>query len=115
VPTTRAPFVVEKEGPPGLFAVFEDDADTGYLYLYEPGGREIFRHLHVYDRTPRLTVSEPAIDVIWSEGNRKCGVMVRGQMMGIIDLENDREGRVWMESDDTPGIDDKEWLQGFQL
>jgi hypothetical protein len=53
---TTSDFVTEAAGPQGLFGVFEDDGETGYLYLYEPGGREVFQHLHIYDRTPNLLV-----------------------------------------------------------
>jgi len=35
-------FIVEAEGPNGIFGVFEDDGETGYLYIYEPDGLESF-------------------------------------------------------------------------
>src|SRR5579864_2236648 len=39
-----------------LFGVFEDDGDTGYLYLYQANEQEVLRHLHVYDRSAVLQV-----------------------------------------------------------
>lgn len=108
-----APFIVDKEGPPGVFAVFEDDGETGYLYVYEPEKNGITRHLHVYDRSPQLTVSEADVSVLWSEGNTKVGVVIRNAIRAIIDLENAREDRVWMQSDASPGIADAEWPAGF--
>jgi hypothetical protein len=39
----RSEFVTEAAGPAGVFGVFEDDGGTGYVYLYEPGCREVFR------------------------------------------------------------------------
>ena len=38
-----------------------------------------------------------------------------GQMRGIIDLRKRREGRAWLENRDTPGINDPQWLRGFEL
>jgi len=81
---TTSEFVTEAAGPQGLFGVFEDDGETGYLYLYEPGGREVFQHLHIYDRTPNLPVREQDVRVVWSEDLSKVGVQIWGKMRGII-------------------------------
>lgn len=108
-------FVKEASGPDGLYGVFEDDGETGYLYLYEPGGREVFRHLHIYDRVPNLTVREQDVCVIWSEDLTKVGVLIWKKMRGIINLATDQEGRIWLENRDTPGIDDSKWMGGFRV
>ena len=50
---------------------------------------------------------------MWSEDGTKCGVAIWDKMRGIIDVASDREGRVWLENRDTPGIADREWLKGF--
>lgn len=113
--TSTSEFVVEAAGPQGLFGVFEDDGETGYMYLYEPGGREVFKHLHIYDRRPDLQVQEPDVRVAWSEDFSKLGVMIWGKMRGIINVATDQEGRVWLEDRNTPGIGDTEWLKGFRL
>jgi hypothetical protein len=113
--SSRSEFVTEAAGPPGLFGVFEDDGETGYLYLYEPGGREVFRHLHIYDRTPDLAVPGQDVRVVWSEDLSKVGVQIWGVMRGIINLVTGQERRVWLENRDTPGIADAEWLKGFRL
>ena len=105
---------MEAEGPPRLIGVFEDDGETGYLYLYEPGGREVFRHVHVYDRTSDLPIKPTDISISWSDDLTKCGVMIWDKMRAIIDLPSGREGRVWLENRETPGIDDGEWLRGFR-
>ena len=107
-------FIKEAAGPPGMFCVFEDDGETGYLYIYEPEGNGVTRHLHIYDRSPRLDVGEEDVQPQWSSDFAKCGVSIWGKMRGIIDLTSDREGRVWLESRETPGIGDAEWLRGFQ-
>jgi hypothetical protein len=108
-------FLLEAAGSPGLFGVFEDDSETGYLYLYEPGGREVFGHLHIYDRTPSLSVQEQDVRVLWSEDFSKVGVVIWGKMRGIINLVTGQEGRVWLEGRSTPGIGDAGWLKGFRL
>ncbi len=113
--TDTSEFMAEAAGPPGLFGVFEDDGETGYLYLYEPGGREVFQHLHIYDRTPNVPVQEKDVRVVWSEDLSKVGVQIWGKMRGIINLATGQEGRVWIEDRNTPGIGDREWLKGFRL
>jgi hypothetical protein len=112
---TKSKFVTEAAGPQGLFGVFEDDGETGYLYLYEPGGREVFQHLHLYDRTPNLPVQEQDVRLVWSEDLSKVGVLIWGKMRGIINLATGQERRVWLESRNTPGIGDAEWLKEFRL
>jgi len=106
-------FIKEAAGPVGLFAVFEDDGETGYLYLYEPEGRGVFRHLRIYTSGPSLAVSEGDVDVEWTNDFRKCGVRIWQKMRGIIDLLSNREGRVLLENRNTPGIGDSDWLDGF--
>jgi hypothetical protein len=112
---TANEFVKEAPGPQGVFGVFEDDGETGYLYLYEPGRREVFQHLHIYDRTPNLPVQEQDVRVVWSEDLSKVGVQIWGKMRGIINLATGQEGRVWLENRNTPGIGDAAWLKGFRL
>ena len=107
-------FVLHRRGPENLFAVFEDNAETGYLYLYDSSRHQILEHLHVYDRSKKLRVISEDVEVAWSEGGMKCGVVVFQKMRGIIDRQQERPGRAWMEDRNTPGIDDPEWLKGFE-
>ena len=113
--TSTSEFVIEAAGPAGVFGIFEDDGETGYLYLYEPGGREVFQHLHIYDRGPELTVQEEDVRVIWSEDLSKVGVLIWGKIRGIVNLATGQEGRVWLENRNTPGIGDADWLKGFRF
>jgi hypothetical protein len=53
------------------------------------------------------------VRVVWSQDLQKCGVIIWNQFRGVIDLANDREGRVWLEDRNTPGIGDAMWLDGF--
>ncbi|MBC7926455.1 MAG: DUF2251 domain-containing protein [Bryobacteraceae bacterium] len=108
-------FVTEEAGPSGVFGVFEDDGEAGYLYLYEPGDREVFNHLHIYDRNTNLQVREQDVRVIWSEDHSKVGVVIWGKLRGVINLVTGQEGRVWLEDVNTPGIGDAQWLKGFRM
>lgn len=108
-------FVKEEVGPPGVFGVFEDDGETGYLYVYEPGGREVFRHLHIYDCSSKVPVKENDVRVVWSEDATRCGALIWGKLRGVMDLASGQEGRVWLEDRETPGIGDAQWLEGFRL
>lgn len=106
--------IVDREGPKGIFGVFEDDGETGYLYIYKPE-EGIQRHLHIYDRVPELNICAEDVRVSWSRDFSKCGVVIWGKMRGIIDLKKGVEGRVWLDSPNSPGIDDPNWLSGFDL
>ena len=109
-----ADYVVESQGPDGVFGVFEDDGETGYLYIYKPDAG-VLRHLHLYNRTPLVCVHAEDVIVVWSDDRTKCGVKIWNQMRGIIDLRHNREGRVWLEDRQTSGITDPEWLKGFEV
>jgi hypothetical protein len=79
-------FIREAPGPPGLFGVFEDDGETGYLYIYEPEGRGVIRHLHIYDRSAKLSVAEQDVQVKWLSDSLTCGVVICGEMRGAINM-----------------------------
>jgi len=96
-------------------AVFEDDGETGYLYVYSVGAMAVQTHVHVYDRSEALQIEKESVDVLWSTDESKCAVRIWGQLRGIIDLRMKREGRSWLENRNTPGITDEEWLRGFEL
>jgi hypothetical protein len=108
-------FIVEQAGPSGLFCVFEDDGETGYLYLYQPDDRGVIKHLQIYDSSKRLMVDERDVEVIWSADGKKCGVVIWDGIRGIIDLDRNKEGRAKLESRETPPITDPEWLKGLDL
>ena len=57
-------FVREAAGPPGLFGVFEDDGETGYLYLYELRGRQL-----------ELLLRTPAVDFNANPDRFRNGVL----------------------------------------
>jgi len=106
-------FLKDAVGPKGLFAVFEDDGETGYLYLYEPNGRGVISHLRIYVRSPEVNVAEKDVSVEWSEGFTKYGVRIWGKFRGIVDVCSSRDVRILLEGKHTLGISDSSWLDGF--
>jgi len=81
--TEEQGFIVEAKGPNGVFGVFEDDGETGYLYIYEPEGAGIIQHLHIYDRSTLPALLEKTdVSVDW-DGN-KCTVAIHGSQRGTI-------------------------------
>jgi hypothetical protein len=106
-------FVVYTKGPRPLFGVFEDDGDTGYLYLLNASEQKILQRIQIYDQAKALGVGPDDVQVLWSKGGIKCGVSIWDKIRGIIDRTGEREGRVKLESRATPGIGDVEWLSGF--
>ncbi len=106
-------FIVYAKGPRSLFGVFEDDGDTGYLYILNKAEQRILQRVQIYDDAKNLGVSAEDVQVLWTGSDIKCGVLIWNKMRGIIDHTGDREGRAKLYSRETPGIDDIGWLSGF--
>lgn len=72
-------FFLSSPGPGNLSAIFEDDGETGYLYLYRegaPSGQGILNAVHVYDREQCPTVTITDIQLGWNAGQTACWVRV---------------------------------------
>jgi hypothetical protein len=79
-------FILDQAGPSGVFGVFEDDGETGYLYIYDPGERGIMADCHVYDRTESTNVRKGDVALTW-DGPR-CKVLIHGVEAGALDAPN---------------------------
>jgi len=113
-PSFETNFILHAMGPSSWFAVFEDDHETGYLYLFLSRNKGVVvQHLHLYDCSERLQVIREDVRVRWSTLGDKCGVSIWDKIRGVIDVVKRREGRVWLQDRSTPGIADEEWLNGF--
>lgn len=110
---SRSELIVYLRGPSGQFAVFEDDGNTGYLHVHNSATKRIEKHVHLYDRSNVPVVRPEDVSVHWSADQTKCACVIFGEFRGIIDLEKNLEGRVWMQNPGTPGIADEAWLSGF--
>lgn len=108
-------YVSDTSGPDCYVAFFEDDGETGYLYVSDREKQEIVKHVQIYTNSKRLDVSSDDVRVVWSSDGTKCGVIIWGGMRGIIDLEKGVEGRAFLETRSSPPISDPSWLKGFAL
>jgi hypothetical protein len=106
-------FILCAVGPRKEFAVFEDDGETGYFYLYSSVEETVLRFVHIYDRTERVQVDTEDVEITWASGIEKCGVAIWGAVRGIIEVKSGDVTRVRIESRDTPGVSDNRWLYGF--
>lgn len=106
-------FIVDSGNGEGLFGVFEDDGDTGYLYYYEPDGAGIIDYLHIYDYPKKIGIRKKDIEVVWSKDFNKCGIKVWGRFYGIFDLEQSEKVATYIRDKDTPPIIDPKLLAGF--
>ena len=107
--------VGDSSGPEDYLGVFEDNGETGYLYVSDRTTYEVLQHLQIYTCSGTLGVKEEDVEVIWSRDGSKCGVSIWGGIRGIIDVKRKLEGRAFLESRSTPPIDDTIWLEGFLL
>lgn len=61
-------FLAECSSPyKNLFALFEDDGETGYFYLYEQDGRGILEAVWIYNRRSEFIATEGNTEVTWSD------------------------------------------------
>ncbi len=78
-------FVAECQGPAGLFGVFEDDGETGYLYLYHPDDG-ILEHHWVYNRRSDKSATEENTKVSWQADSKSFVVTINNIPRGAIHL-----------------------------
>ncbi|HLU67180.1 MAG TPA: DUF2251 domain-containing protein, partial [Kofleriaceae bacterium] len=75
----------------GFGVVFEDDGETGYLYVTNEGATEIFDALHLYDRGgPGQVVAGEELDVVWNPALERAGLHYHGAFQAVIDFANRR-------------------------
>ena len=106
--------VADDSGPEEYTCFFEDDGETGYLYVSDRSERAIIRHLQIYTNSAQLNITKDDVRVVWSSNGKKCGVLIWGEMRGIIDIGKGIEGRAFLESRRSPPIRDAVWLEGFE-
>jgi hypothetical protein len=108
-------FVGDKTGPADYVGFFEDDGETGYLYVSDKKTNQVIKHVQIYDNARQLDLGEADVQVVWSSDGKKCGVVIWGGIRGIIDLARGIEGRAKIVSRVTPPITDSQWLSGFDV
>jgi hypothetical protein len=96
-----------------LAAVFEDDGETAYLYLYDPGLHTIRDFVQVYDEAASLSIGPGDVGTVWATSCSKCAVRIFGAFRAIIDVQGNRTGRAKLTKRSSPGLTDDVWLSGF--
>lgn len=105
-------FVGDTSGPKEFVCFFEDTGETGDLYVSNRRDKKIVRHLQIYVDQGSLGVAEGDVEVVWSSDGTKCGVMIWGEMRGIIDMANGST-KAPLRDRKSPPIIDPKWLEGF--
>jgi hypothetical protein len=106
-------FILYSPGPDGIFAVFEDGAETGWFYLYAQSQKKVLRCAHVYNRS-NVAVGEDEVDVGWAADDSVCGIAVFGQFRAFLGISSDLEIRKPIVSADEDGICAQDWPPGFE-
>ena len=106
-------FMLYAPGPEGVFAVFEDSAETGWFYLYGSKQRAIMKCAHIYDRA-NVVVDEDVVDIGWAADGSACGLAVWGEFRAFLGVSNDLEIRKPILNPDETGIDSRNWPAGFE-
>jgi len=105
-------FVSDNSGPENYVCFFEDDGETGYLYVSDRSARKVVKHLQLYANAQELNVREEDVRVGWASDGLKCGVVIWSGLRGVIDLENG-DVAAFITSRNTPPLKDPKWLSGF--
>ena len=67
--------------------VFEENKETGYLYVTTSGFAEILDALHLYDRgTEEALRPEDEVFLVWSPDLEKAGFYFRGRFQAGVDF-----------------------------
>ena len=106
-------FVSDTDGPEEYNGFFEDDGDTGYLYVSDRREKKIVQHLQIYVNSPDLSVNESDVEVVWSTDGTRCGVRIWGALRGVIDVRFGTQARAFVTSRDSDPIHAAEWSAGF--
>jgi hypothetical protein len=106
-------YTVSAAGPDSVFAVFEDEGDVGWFYLYDPLELRILNCTHVYNRS-NVRVDSTDIDFFWSDDGHTSAVAVWAQMRAFLGVNNGVQLRAPIQSRDAPGIPANQWPSGFE-
>lgn len=91
--------------PHGLFGVFEDDGETGYLYSYLPDKREIKLDLIIYQNSLCLPApSSNDIKLDYDKKSNLCGIYVWEKLRGYIEFPALARERLKFFKPDDPGL-----------
>jgi hypothetical protein len=79
---SQSGFTIQQDGQDGLVGIFEDDGETGTLYLFDSkvGGDDegILAWIPVYVRSNEFAPTESDVWVAWSIDFSKIAAIVKG-------------------------------------
>jgi hypothetical protein len=105
-------FMLYAPGPEGVFAVFEDSAETGWFYLYGAKQRAILKCAHIYNRA-NVLVDEDVVDIGWAVDGSACGLAVWGEFRAFLGVSNELQLRKPVMDAEERGIPASDWPAGF--
>jgi hypothetical protein len=105
-------FMLYAPGPEGVFAVFEDSAETGWFYLYGAKQRAILKCAHIYNRA-NVIVDEDVVDIGWAVDGSACGLAVWGEFRAFLGVSNDLQLRKPVVDAEERGVPASDWPAGF--
>ncbi len=111
-PGDDASFMLYAPGPEGVFAVFEDSAESGWFYLYGAKQHAILKCVHIYSRA-NVLVDEDVVDIGWAADGSACGLAVWGEFRAFLGVSNDLEMRKPVMDAEGRGIPASDWPAGF--
>jgi len=105
-------FMLYAPGPDGIFAVFEDSAESGWFYLYGTKQRAIMKCTHIYNRA-NVAVDEDVVDIGWAVDGSACGLAVWGEFRAFLGVSKDLEICKPVKNAEEDGIPAGDWPAGF--
>lgn len=105
-------FMLYAPGREGVFAVFEDSAETGWFYLYGAKQHEILKCACIYNRA-NVIVDEDVVDIGWAADGSVCGLAVWGEFRAFLGVSNSLELRKPLMDAEERGIPASAWPAGF--
>jgi hypothetical protein len=106
-------FMLYAPGPEGVFAVFEDSAETGWFYLYGAKQHAILKCAHIYNRV-NVIVDEDVVDIGWAADGSACGLAVWGEFRAFLGVSKDVRIRKPVMDAEERGIPAGDWPAGFE-
>jgi hypothetical protein len=118
-------FRIQQEGQEGLVGIFEDDGETGTLYLFDSRAgydeEGILAWIPVYVRSSAFAPTENEIWVAWSIDFRRVAAIVKGLCQNprdcfraVIDSRSKQTCNRFMKDASAEPLRDSAWLTGFE-
>ena len=113
-------FLIQEISPNGeWFTTFEDNGETGYLYLGKilPNETEniIHDHLWIYNLIQPPIQECKEVFIIWSEDSLKTAIIVDNECWGMFDLKSWRKINAPREGNMITSLPLEVWEKGIEV